>query len=59
VGTIHVSRRNFAYPLAAKRAEAAPAVEVDLSCMRVFGAAPSRFNPTTMRAFVDKFAACG
>ncbi len=50
---------NFAYALATKRAKPEQMAKWDLSCMRVFGCGAEPINPATMRAFTDKFAACG
>lgn len=50
---------NFAYALAAKRAKPEQLAKWDLSCMRVFGCGAEPINPATMRAFAEKFAACG
>jgi fatty-acyl-CoA synthase len=50
---------NFAYALATKRAKPEQMAKWDLSCMRVFGCGAEPINPQTMRAFTDKFAACG
>ena len=63
--TIHKTRGtisfapNFAYALAARRAKAEQMSKWDLSCMRVFGCGAEPINAGTMRAFVEKFSACG
>lgn len=50
---------NFAYALVTKRARAEQLARWDLSRMRVFGCGAEPINPSTMRAFVEKFAAAG
>jgi fatty-acyl-CoA synthase len=63
--TIHRKRAtisfapNFAYSLVARRATASQIAKWDLSCMKAFGCGAEPINPATMRAFVDKFSACG
>jgi len=63
--TIHNARGtisfapNFAYALAARRAKPQQMSRWDLSCMRVFGCGAEPIHPGTMRAFVEKFSACG
>lgn len=50
---------NFGYALATKRATASQIEKWDLSCVRVLGCGAEPINPKTMRAFSEKFAACG
>ncbi|MBK7861288.1 MAG: fatty acyl-AMP ligase [Archangiaceae bacterium] len=50
---------NFAYALATKRAKPEQMARWDLSCMRTYGCGAEPINPTTMRAFTEKFASCG
>ncbi len=50
---------NFAFGLATKRATPQKLAQLDLSCIRVLGCGAEPINPTTMRAFVDKFATAG
>ncbi len=50
---------NFAFGLATKRANEKRLAQLDLSCLRVLGCGAEPINPTTMRAFVDTFAAAG
>ena len=63
--TIHRKRAtisfapNFAYSLVTRRATASQIAKWDLSCMKAFGCGSEPINPVTMRAFVDKFSACG
>jgi fatty-acyl-CoA synthase len=63
--TIHRKRAtisfapNFAYSLVTRRATASQIAKWDLSCVKAFGCGAEPINPVTMRAFVDRFSACG